>query len=187
MRIHHSLLVAVGSLLAIACEDGVEPDIDDASVAPSIDAEAPSPDVALLEPDASLDAAPGIVDATPASSIDAVPPVSFAADVVPILLARCGGCHLKDSAGAGGLSMGTMAQFAYQTLVDQDTVLANPTCGDLKRVDPMNHDPMQSSLYVKLIGPSCGKQMPAGMMPVPLTPEQIELIGRWIAEGALDN
>jgi hypothetical protein len=101
-------------------------------------------------------------------------------------MARCGGCHLKDTAGAGMLSMGTQAQLAYDALVGQMTV--NVNCNTLKRVDTAQADPMQSSLYLKIVGTTCGKRMPAGMnMPPPLTDEQIMLVGRWISEGAQNN
>ena len=65
---------------------------------------------------------------------------SFSADIVPILLTRCGGCHLKATGGSGGLSLGVQAELAYAALVDQDTILVNPVCGDMKRVDPGNAD-----------------------------------------------
>ncbi len=111
--------------------------------------------------------------------------VSFAVDVQPILMERCGGCHLKEANGAGKLSLGTNAELAYAALVDQTTM--NTSCANLKRIDSTNHDPMQSSLFVKIVGTTCGKQMPAGMMPVLLTDVQIEVFRRWIAAGAPNN
>ncbi len=191
MQIRKTLSAVVSGLfcgfLLVACVD----DGDKTGIEEGID----EPDATIIqEPDAMVvitpDAAPD--DATVVEEPDAMPTpdaaaVSFSADLVPILLARCGGCHLKDVAGAGGLSFGVTAQLARSSLVDQDTVLANPVCGDLMRVDSVNRDPMQSSLYVKLLGATCGKRMPSGMTAVPLPDEQIELFRRWIEEGSPDN
>jgi hypothetical protein len=146
-------------------------------------------DARVSPPDATPppDAVPGAPDAEPmpdASPPDAgPPPVSFQQDLVPILMARCGGCHLKDALGAGGLSLGTQAQLAYSAIVDQPA--HNASCSTMKLVDTSKGDPMQSALYLKLIGLTCGTQMPKGQ--VALTQDKIDLFGRWITEGSANN
>jgi hypothetical protein len=113
------------------------------------------------------------------------PTVSFSLDVVPILQNHCGGCHLKNADGAGEMTLGTQAEFAYEAIVGVGTVIDD--CAGMMRVDTESNDPMQSSLYLKIIGTSCGKLMPAGKTPKLLSEEQIETIRVWIAEGAHAN
>jgi hypothetical protein len=181
MRTIMSLCMLLAPLVSLACTD-------DGSLADDelADAEVATPDAA---PDDPPDATPapddGAVDAGPPP--DALPPVSFAADIVPILRMRCGGCHLKASGGAGGLSFGVQAELARAAMVGQDTVSTDPDCADLPRVDGTTHLPEQSSLYLKLVGDACGKRMPSGAAATPLLDEQIELVRRWIVEGAQDN
>ena len=198
MRIWQYTLPVVLLLSLSACEDDSAVGDDDLA-----DAGVVSTDAALLDEidaavvivaDAGPDAAPWDPDASPpdasppdASPPDAIPAVSFALEVKPILLARCGGCHLKATGGAGGMSLGTQAELAYAAMVGQDTVNANPACADLMRVDATSADPMKSSLYVKIVGATCGNRMPVGSNPTPLDETQVELIGRWIAEGAQNN
>lgn len=72
---------------------------------------------------------------------------------------------------------------AYDALVDQDSVQS-----ELKRVAPGN--PEQSYLYHKLVGSHLeaggeGLQMPFAAPP--LNDKQIDLVRRWILEGALNN
>jgi mono/diheme cytochrome c family protein len=112
-------------------------------------------------------------------------PVSYAAEVQPILVEHCGGCHLKERDGAGKLSFGMNGELAYAALVDQPT--SNSSCAQLKRVDSSSTDPMQSSLYVKLVGTTCGKKMPAGMTPIALTDAELATVRQWIVEGAPNN
>jgi hypothetical protein len=113
------------------------------------------------------------------------PVISFSADLMPIVMERCGGCHLKDVDGAGKLSFGTTGELTYSAMIDQPTV--NVACADLKRIDSTTDDPMRSSLYVKMIGTTCGKQMPAGSTPVLLTEAELELFRLWIVQGAPNN
>lgn len=88
--------------------------------------------------------------------------VSFTTDIQPILNQHCISCH-------GGI--------AGMWLTDYEHVLA----GSINRgqVVPGNPDDSPLVLYVE-----------TGLMPPnadPLTSEQVELIRRWIAEGAVKN
>jgi hypothetical protein len=185
-------VLLVASPCIVACEEdpgaaddaAVIPRPDGAVVDPADAAPPDPPDADVAQPDAEL----GSPDATPATADAMLPPApSFANEIVPLLQGHCGGCHLKASGGAGGLSLGTTAELAYEALVGEDTVLMDPDCQDLMRVDPNNHDPMQSSLYLKLIGTTCGKLMPTGMNAIPLTTEEIETFRLWIEAGAPKN
>jgi hypothetical protein len=185
MHIRKQLCVVVlNALLLAACAQ------EDTSVpgGPSADAGLPADEVDATVtptgPDAmpAPDAAPGTPDAAPVPDAGP-PPVSFSADIVPILMARCGGCHLKDAAGAGGLSLGTMAQLAYPAMANKPTNAV--ACTTLKVVDTTDNQPMHSSLYAKIVGDTCGTRMPKNN--VPLTDEQLALFSRWISEGSKDN
>lgn len=94
------------------------------------------------------------------------PPVSFATEVLPILQANCRFCHFPE-------------MDEYATLVG----VPAPGYGSALRVAA--GDTTASVLYQKVRGnPAFGVQMPYGGA---LTPSAIASIGRWIAEGALDN
>jgi hypothetical protein len=182
MQLSKYIVVLVSALSLVACIDGDDSqvpggDTGDAGLpATELDARPAAPDAMPLP-----DAPPGTPDAAPADA--GPPPVSFSQDLVPILMTRCGGCHLKDVAGAGGLSLGVTAQLAYPAMVDQAThALA---CASMKIVDPASADPMSSSLYLKLSGATCGTQMPKNQ--AVLSVEQLDLFARWIAEGAQNN
>jgi hypothetical protein len=201
MRISERLVMVAfvvmggGAMLLAACGDETDPvggeqpgdEVDAAPVA-TVDAATPTaPDANLPTVDAAPvpDSEPGAPDASPA---DAAPPaVSFSADVMPILMARCGGCHLKDTAGAGGLSFGVQGQLAYLSLVDQPTHNTAVGCVNLKLVDTTTDDATASSLYLKIAGDTCGTRMPKGSNATPLPDEQLQLFARWIAEGAQNN
>ena len=145
----------------------------DATPVPSIDA-APVPDGEPGAPDAE------VPDAGP-------PPVSFSADLMPMVMTRCGGCHLKDALGAGGLSFGVSGQLTYLSLIDQPTHNLDVDCVNLKLVDSASTDPAASSLYLKIAGDTCGTRMPKGSTAVPFGDAELELWARWIAEGAQNN
>ena len=184
MRVSHQVGVIALSLILVAClgeDDAAVPggDVDAAVVAP--DAEiVNAPDAAPLP-----DGEPGAPDASPPDAGPA--PVSFNQDIVPILMSRCGGCHLKATGGAGGLSFGLAAELAYVAMINKPTLNLDVDCNSLKVVDAENVDPMQSSLYLKLVGDTCGVRMPKGTNPTPLPDAQLELFARWIAEGAANN
>jgi hypothetical protein len=170
MRLSNSIVsIVLGALLVACASDGVNGD-------PATDGGLPG-----IEADASLTATP---DATPVPDAGP-PPVSLSQDIVPVLMARCGGCHLKAMGGSGGLSLGVQAELAYSALVDKPTHGAAAACSGLKLVDPTNADATQSSLYVRLSGATCGMRMPKGQPP--LTDVQLELFQRWISQGAPNN
>ncbi len=117
----------------------------------------------------------------PDAPIEPPPPadgVSFAAQVQP-LLARCTGCH--GSPGNSGYSVLT-----YESVFGPGFEAVGR---GMLEVVPARPD--TSYLLWKLEGsgpngePISGERMPRGGSP--LSADEIELIGTWIAEGALDN
>jgi len=101
-------------------------------------------------------------------------PVSFHAEVYPILQANCHACHLPP-AGEGyrrtGLNMRTYADLMRGTRFGPVIVPGDP-----------GH-----SILVMLVE---GRADPALRMPyhkAPLRKREIEVLGRWIEQGALDN
>ena len=98
--------------------------------------------------------------------------VSFSREVMPILALVCGGCHgLPSDNPAGDLSLRS-----YTAVMEG---------GNLGRVIRPS-DP-QGSPLMEFID---GRRAPAQRMPMnapPLRPEQIDLIRRWIAEGARED
>lgn len=108
--------------------------------------------------------------------------VSFSADILAGIFARPGSCHDCHLPGAatpigveiGGLDLGSRA-----------TLLAGGTVSGADIVIP--GQPCESILWQKVTaGPPFGARMPASGPPF-LTPEQVQLISDWIAEGARDN
>lgn len=93
--------------------------------------------------------------------------VSFAADVAPLLVENCNGCHIDAMQTRGGLRMDSFAQLLRGG--DSGAVIV-PGKGD------------ESLLVQKLRGTS-GDRMPAGGRPA-LSDESIQLISTWIDEGA---
>lgn len=108
--------------------------------------------------------------------------VSFSADVLPILEVACLECHT--SSGEGGAASG-------YTVDDYDSVMKGTQFGPV--VVPGSR--MSSNLYLVI----AGKTAPEIRMPphheeswaegrgTALGGEQIELIGSWIDQGALNN
>ena len=101
-------------------------------------------------------------------------PVSFAAEIQPIFDANCILCH--GAGGNGGLDL--RAPGSRGNLVGA----ASATYTGV-RVQP--GEPDDSILYLKLSGAAgVGDRMPpTGALPAPT----LELVRRWIAEGATDN
>jgi Planctomycete cytochrome C len=93
--------------------------------------------------------------------------VSFAADVAPLLVENCTGCHINAMQARGGLQMDTFARLLNGG--DSGAVIVSGK-GE------------QSLLVQKLRG-SVGERMPAGGRPA-LSEESIKLISTWIDEGA---
>jgi hypothetical protein len=103
--------------------------------------------------------------------------VSFTAEIVPLLNARCVSCHLTGDE-LGGLALHPKA--AYGNLVGVPSRQS-----PLKRVEPGH--PEASYLYLKLTDAHLdaggeGEPMPLGAWP--LDEDQLELVRRWIADGA---
>lgn len=103
--------------------------------------------------------------------------VSFAADIVPLLSERCVSCHLTGQE-QGGLALHPKA--AYASLVG-----ARSRQSDLFLVEA--GEPARSYLYLKLSNEHLaaggeGERMPMGGSA--LEPAELEVIRRWIAEGA---
>jgi len=92
--------------------------------------------------------------------------ISFAMDLAPILAEQCTGCHGTNNP-RNNFSLATFSSF-----------LRGGDSGSV--VVPSQPD--QSLLFGKLRGTASGMRMPAGGLP-PLSPAQIELFERWIAEG----
>ncbi len=95
-------------------------------------------------------------------------PSAFAADVAPLLVANCNGCHINARQDRGGLRMDTFTQ-----------ILRGGDSGEIVLAGRS----AESLLIKKLKGEGIeGQRMPAGGRP-PLSDESIALIAKWIDEG----
>jgi hypothetical protein len=110
-------------------------------------------------------------------------PVSFKKQVQPILNTRCVVCHVT-GAESGGLNLQRASSLT--NLVESPSTQA-----PLPRVTP--GDPEKSYLVHKLRGTHAqvggsGAAMPfTDGNPIPLPPADLQLIERWISEGAKDG
>ncbi|MBI1784034.1 hypothetical protein HYR69_02725 [Candidatus Sumerlaeota bacterium] len=103
-----------------------------------------------------------------AALITADEPVAFEKDVLPIFESRCAACHFPDADELkGNLDLST---FASALKGGKSGAVIVPGRGD-------------ESLLVKLIEGKADPQMPPKKFK-PLKPEEIELIKKWINEGA---
>jgi len=107
-------------------------------------------------------------------------PVSFASEIVPTLRSQCATCHMTGDE-PGGMKLYPSA--AYQSLVQVPSA-SSP----LLRVAPGS--PQDSYLLHKLQGTHLevngeGVQMPFGQPP--LNDQTLQLIRRWIEQGAPNN
>ena len=108
--------------------------------------------------------------------------VSFADDVKPIFLASCVECHNESAEGYASSGF---------SLVDYDNVMKGTKFGPVI----IANSSISSTLYMVI----ASKTSPEIQMPphhenslaegrgAPLTKHQIEVIGRWIDQGALNN
>lgn len=109
-------------------------------------------------------------------------PVSFKDDVQPIFNTQCVFCHVT-GAENGGLNLGRRDSHA--------ALLSGSTqAGAMPRVTP--GDPTRSYLVHKLRGTQLeaggsGARMPMYDPPKPFPAEHLEIIERWIREGAPKN
>ncbi|MGB7328918.1 MAG: c-type cytochrome domain-containing protein, partial [Rubripirellula sp.] len=126
------------------------------------------------DPEASITAGTG---PAPAMTANAARPevrratgnetVSFAADIAPILVENCKGCHIDAMQIRGGLNM---TNFAGLFRGGDSGAVVEP-------------GKSAASLIVKKIRGMEGDRMPAGGRPA-LPEEKIQLISKWIDEGA---
>ncbi|MFM7564412.1 MAG: hypothetical protein ACKO81_15425 [Planctomycetota bacterium] len=93
--------------------------------------------------------------------------VSFARDIAPILVENCSGCHLDIRQPRAGLNMGAFAGLLRGG--DNGPILKSSKSAD-------------SLIVKKLLGTGGGNRMPVGRPP--LAKEKIDLIAKWIDEGA---
>ncbi|MGC6446925.1 MAG: c-type cytochrome domain-containing protein [Rubripirellula sp.] len=93
--------------------------------------------------------------------------VSFAADVAPLLVDNCNGCHLDAMQVRGGLRLDTFAQLLQGG--DSGTIIVPGKSAD--------------SLLIQKLKGMVGQRMPSGGRPA-LSDESIQLISTWIDEGA---
>ncbi|WP_169972782.1 c-type cytochrome domain-containing protein [Tautonia rosea] len=95
-------------------------------------------------------------------------PVRFREQVAPILVSRCLACHQDDDA-QGGLNMSSFALLREGGDIEGDLIL-------------LPGEPEASHL-VSVLKPDAAIRMP--LKQEPLTDDEIELIARWVAEGAV--
>ncbi len=93
--------------------------------------------------------------------------VSFRTQVAPLLVKNCIGCH-GDRKASGGLSMASYATLKRGGKVAGATI-----------IEPGDPD---SSYLIESIGPEGSPRMPYKLPP--LAAPEIDLLGRWIKEGA---
>jgi len=126
-----------------------------------------APTIALA---ASLAAVSVQVTRSPAAAQAREPgPVSFNADIRPILVKSCVSCH-------GGVKQLSGLSFVYR-----DQALAECESGQ-RPIVPGKPD--ESYLLERVSDPEPDLRMPPAEHGPPLPPDEIELLRRWIAEGA---
>lgn len=108
-------------------------------------------------------------------------PVSFKDDVQPLLNSQCVFCHVT-GAENGGLNLGRRDSHA--------SLMAASTEAPMARVAP--GDPAKSYLLHKLKGThlevgGSGSAMPMYDPPKPFPKDHLDLIERWVREGAQKN
>ncbi len=91
--------------------------------------------------------------------------VSFRRDVLPVLSDRCFTCHGPDA-----------AQRATELRLDDET--------STKKLAVVPGKPQQSELIRRITSDDPDERMPPADAPEQLTPDEIELLRRWIAQGA---
>ncbi len=141
---------------------GVQPIVVVAMSVPAPQQATATPVVAAALPTTAP--ATGVPTTAPSPTVVTAP--SFAKDIAPILQTRCAACH----GNYGGLDMST-----YDRLMNS---------GDHKPVIiPGNSD---SSLLIQKVRKqqTIGMEMPPGS---PLSPDEIDLLVRWVAAGAANN
>lgn len=101
------------------------------------------------------------------AGVDAGAPVSFASEVQPIFDGHCGTCHSWSYTSTVSVASGSSGACSGRTLI-------------------VPNDLGASLLYGKVSGtPPCGAAMPLNGTPLDST--QLDVLARWILQGALDN
>jgi len=93
--------------------------------------------------------------------------VSFARDIAPILVENCSGCHVDVRQPRANLNLGVFA-----------ALLRGGDSGPILK----SSKSAESLVLKKLLGTGGGNRMPVGRPPLPQ--EKIDLIAKWIDEGA---
>ncbi|HVR63044.1 MAG TPA: hypothetical protein VMU50_14175, partial [Polyangia bacterium] len=112
----------------------------------------------------------------------AAPALTFAKDILPLVMAHCAPCHTKAAMPDGGLSVTTLA-----TITGTATTNCAKVDASKKRIVAGN--PATSFLYLKIttptamLGAGCGNEMPRNGPPY-LTAAQQMTIHDWIMQGA---
>lgn len=102
-------------------------------------------------------------------------PVSFRDQIQPIFQAHCVQCHGDES------PRGRISLTSYASLTSSHTVSG-------KAPLTVAGQPDQSRLYILCATDQKQFRMPPDTSSVaPLTPAEIELVGKWIMQGAKDN
>jgi len=155
----------------------------DAADAPDAAPDA-QPDAEVPECGADAPCDPGLVCVAGECVCDETP-VSFSADVRPLLTSGCGpGCHVYTSAASGSAQLNLHANHAHADLVG---VPAYQCSGGAARARVEPGDVGASYLMDKLLGRDMcrGIQMPKGRSP--WSADRLALLGRWICQGARDD
>lgn len=99
--------------------------------------------------------------------------VSFAADVQPLFAERCGRCHVPGQAGheASGLGLDSYEALMKGTKYGQVVIPGDPLSSVLNMLIEGRADPSIA--------------MPHGE--APLSPEEQQLVRRWVEQGAQNN
>lgn len=111
------------------------------------------------------------------------PTVSFSREIQPIFDTHCIRCHVTGGfANNSGIPLRLIEGVSHGLLVSRSSV-QNPNWLLVKPEDPDN-----SLLYQKITQatPPVGRQMPWDAATI-VTPDEIDLIRRWIEEGARNN
>ena len=109
-------------------------------------------------------------------------PVSYAADVQPILTESCGNCHDRTGEGsvASGFSVNDYDNVMRGTDLGVVVIAGSSDSSNLYRVIAAKTEP-------EIRMPPHHEQSWAEGRGKPLTGEQVAIIKRWIDEGAQDN
>ena len=110
---------------------------------------------------------------------DEVESVSFSGQVLPLLMRECSYCHMREE------------RYGYLAIDPQNgwnNLVNVPAYGYPKMMRVQPGEPDQSYLWMKLTGEHMQLGAEGWRMPFfPLPEAELDLVRRWIAQGALDN